>query len=306
MVSKYLISHARRGSSSVRGIPDGRAAALLAILAGLVGRKIMLRYFERAAFKKCSHIAAIPEHCEVPTVFVNFASENRMLHGCFVQVSTPDAPALCIFHGNSECLSEWLPVQTLLYAAGISSFVFDYSGYGFSSGRPTARNLRADAMAAYAHFRVATVNAAEHYVHGYSLGSGILLDVLNRLQPAPLGAVIAAGFSSARAAAIATGRVPSWLAWLLPNLWNNAARVRSLRVPLLLLHSRTDAVIPYSHSQHLARLARGANRLVTFEDLPHDAATNPAWLTTFWAPVIQYLHAGRLADLNFPAAHMNS
>lgn len=280
-----------------RGLPAGRAAAWLALLAAAaVGRQLLFRSVERAAFNTCPDLAVTPEQMGAPSVSLKFASEDRTLHGCFVQATALDAPALCVFHGNSECLSDWAPVQALLHAAGISSFVFDYSGYGSSTGRPTVRNLRADAKTAYAHFRAATPRAARHYVLGYSLGSGILLDVLHRLQPAPVGAVIGAGFSSARAAAVATGRVPGWMAWMLPDPWDNAARVCRLRMPLMLLHSRIDATIPYSHAQQLARVARCANRLITFEDLPHNAATNPDCLAAFWAPVIPYLRSDQLEE----------
>ncbi|CAG2134637.1 alpha/beta hydrolase [Cupriavidus plantarum] len=278
-------------------LPPARAAALLALLAAAaVGRQLLFRSVERAAFNTCADNAITPEQMGAPSVSLKFASGDRTLHGCFVQATAPNAPALCVFHGNSECLSDWAPVQALLHAAGISSFVFDYSGYGSSTGRPTVRNLREDAKTAYAHFRAATPRAVRHYVLGYSLGSGILLDVLHRLQPAPVGAIIGAGFSSARAAAVATGRVPGWMAWMLPDPWDNAARVCRLKMPLMLLHSRIDATIPYSHGQKLARVARCANRLVTFEDLPHNAATNPDWLAAFWAPVIPYLRSDELGE----------
>lgn len=270
------------------------AGAFALAAAAAVGRHLLFRSAERGAFVTCPDNAVTPTDLGTPSLPIKIASGDRLLQGSFVQAAAPDAPALCVFHGNSECLSDWAPVQALLHAAGISSFVFDYSGYGSSTGRPSVRNLRQDAMAAYAHFRAATPRASRHYVMGYSLGSGVLLDVLRRFRPLPVGVVIGAGFRSARAAAVVTGHVPAWVAWMLPDPWNNAARVCRMGLPLLLVHSRVDETIPYSHGEHLARVARCPNRLVTFDDLPHDAAIQEDHMGAFWAPVIEYLKTDRL------------
>ncbi|MGT2493835.1 hypothetical protein ACU4GD_33450 [Cupriavidus basilensis] len=52
--------------------------------------------------------------------------------------------------------------------------------------------------------------------------------------------MIAAGFTSAREAAVVTGRVPAWLARLLPEPWDNEMHLHRLQLPLLLVHSRAD------------------------------------------------------------------
>lgn len=268
-------------------------------VAASLGRWLVFRMMERDAFVTIPIGDVTPDHLGVPSRQYTFASGDRTLHASFVAAPDPSGPAVCVFHGDSESLTDWAPVQAMLHAAGIGSFVFDYSGYGASTGRPSVRNLRQDALAGYLQFIAATPAAARRHVMGYSLGSGILLDVIGRLRPSPDGAVIGAGFRSARAAAVVTGRVPAWLAWMLPEPWNNAARIRKLRMPLLLIHSRQDQTIPFSHGEYLARMARAPSRLEIFEDLPHNAAIEPAHAQAFWAPVIAYLQSG---DLGVAAA----
>jgi len=263
-------------------------------LAATLGRWLIFRAMERDAFVTGPLGDLTPDHLGVASRQTTFPSGTRTLHGSFVAAPERAAPTLCVFHGDQESLSDWAPVQAMLHAAGIGSFVFDYSGYGDSTGRPTVRNLRQDALAAYMQFLAATPDAVRRYVMGYSLGSGILLDIVGQLRPAPDGAVIGAGFRSARAAAVVTGRVPAWLAWMLPEPWNNAARIRKLRMPVLLIHSRQDQTIPFSHGEHLARMARAPSRLEIFEDLPHNAAIEPTYAAAFWAPVIAYLQTGDL------------
>ncbi|MCY1293825.1 Serine aminopeptidase, S33 [compost metagenome] len=225
----------------------------------------------------------------MPVRHTTFASGDRELHARFVPAARHDAPALMVCHGDNETLADWLPVQAMLAESGIASYVFDYSGYGRSSGRPSVRHLRQDAMTAYRQFLAAAPAASRRVVLGHSLGSGILLDVARHFAPQPDGYVIAAGFSSARRAAVQTGRVPAWAAWVLPDPWDNAARASRLDRPLLVVHSRADAVIAHGQAERVAAAARHLHRLVMHDAMPHDAAIEPDHIAAFWPPIVRYV-----------------
>lgn len=281
------------GPSYRRWLAGALGLAGLAVMAG-VGRLLLYRAIEREAFVPGQVGTLQPDDLGVVSRQFTFASGDRALHASWVAAPDPAAPVLGVFHGDEECLADWAPVQALLHAAGISSFVFDYSGYGTSTGKPSVRHLHDDALAAYQQFCAVAPQATRRYVMGYSLGSGVLLDVLDGLQPQPAGVIIGAGFCSARAAAVATGLVPRWLAWALPNPWDNIARMRRLKLPVMLIHSRRDETIPFRQGEHLARATGGPSRLVVFDDLPHNAAIEAPFMKTFWAPVIAWLQGGKL------------
>ncbi|MDQ0138714.1 alpha/beta hydrolase [Cupriavidus necator] len=269
------------------------AAAGMAVAAG-VARHLLFRALERKAFvppRDETSSAATPDNSTQTVRHATFASGDRTLHAAFMAVADPEAPALMVCHGDNECLPDWEPVQAMLASAGIASYVFDYSGYGRSTGRPRVRWLRQDALAAYEQFIAATPQSRRRVVLGHSLGSGILLDVARRFDPQPDGYVIAAGFSSARLAAVQTGRIPAWAAWLLPDPWNNAARASKLERPLLVVHSRDDAVIVPPHAERVASAARHLHALVMLDALPHDAAILPQHLDTFWPPILRFMDA---------------
>ncbi|WP_059413330.1 alpha/beta hydrolase [Cupriavidus basilensis] len=288
--------NSRGGTSKVHYWLAGGACVLLAAAAA---RHALLLAVESGAFepKPASAAGALtPDRLGAPSRQFAFASGARLLRASCVQAPRADAPALLIYHGDEENLSDWAHAQALLYRNGITSCVFDYSGYGASGGKPGVRRLREDGMAAYDQFLAATPRAARRYVMGFSLGSGALLDVAQALRPAPAGMVIAAGFTSARAAAVVTGRVPAWMARLLPEPWDNEERLRRSRLPVLVVHSRADDVIPFSHAERLARAAAGPRRLVALAALPHDAAIEPQWQEAFWAPVVAYLRSGNLGE----------
>ncbi|WP_416049094.1 alpha/beta hydrolase [Cupriavidus basilensis] len=271
--------------------------ACLLMLAAIARHALFLAVEEDAFEPKPAGAAdaMTPDRLGVASRQFAFASGARMLRASCVLAQGGDAPAVLIYHGDEENLSDWASAQALLYRDGISSCVFDYSGYGASGGKPGVVNLHEDGLAAYGQFLAMTPRASRRYVMGFSLGSGVLLDVISALRPAPAGLVIAAGFTSAREAAVVTGRVPAWIARLLPEPWDNEDQLRKSMLPLLLVHSRADEVIPFAHAERLERAAGGPSRLVALSALPHDAAIQPERQDAFWAPIVAYLRSGRLA-----------
>ncbi|WP_298231870.1 alpha/beta hydrolase [uncultured Azohydromonas sp.] len=264
-----------------------RAVVLLLALAALalLLRSVVFLVVEAAAFDTPPPGTQRPDALGVPSKQLTFLSGGRRLHASWVDAADARAPALLVFHGNDEELSQWAAVQARLHAAGIASFVFDYSGYGASDGRPTLARLRQDGLAAWRQFVALTPQASRRVVLGFSLGSAVLLDVAPQLQPRPQGLVIGAGFASAREMAVNVGLVPDWAAWLLPDLWNNEERIGEVTQPLLILHGRNDELIPVQDALRLCRAAPGPRRLVLLERLPHDAPLEPARSAAFWDEV---------------------
>ena len=264
-----------------------RAVVLLLALAALalLLRSVVFLAVEAAAFDTPPAGTQRPDALGAPSQQLTFLSGGRRLHASWVGAADARAPALLVFHGNDEELSQWAAVQARLHAAGIASFVFDYSGYGASAGRPTLARLREDGLAAWRELVALTPQASRRVVLGFSLGSAVLLDVAPRLQPRPQGLVIGAGFASAREMAVSVGLVPDWAAWLLPDLWNNEERIAEVQLPLLILHGRNDELIPVRDALRLCRAAPGPRRLVLLEHLPHDAPLEPARSAGFWNAV---------------------
>jgi len=270
------------------------AAALLVVLLAAAGPSLLLAWIERDAFVTPPPGTLTPDALGAPSRQLSFASGDRTLRASFVPVADPRAPALLVFHGNDEELSRWAAVQQRLHTAGIASFVFDYSGYGASSGRPGVARLRQDGLAAYQRFVALTPQAARRVALGFSLGSAVLLDVAGALRPAPDGIVVGAGFASAREMAVATGVVPGWAAWALPDVWNGEARLREpgKALPLLIVHGTRDEVVPVEHAFRLCEAARGPRRLVLLDGLSHDAPLLLREAEAFWQPVIGFVRSG--------------
>src|SRR3979490_1683539 len=70
-------------------------------------------------------------------------SGMRRLSAVYVSAGD-DPPAALICHGIGELVEYWGKVQGVLKGMGVSSLVFNYSGYGASSGKVSAANCEED------------------------------------------------------------------------------------------------------------------------------------------------------------------
>lgn len=267
----------------------------LLLLAIVFTPRLALLLVERTAFSPPPAGTVTPDMLGVWSEQFSFSSGDRQLRASWVPVANQEAPAVLIFHGNEENISRWAPVQRMLHDNGISSLVFDYSGYGASTGLPTVQSLEQDGLAAYNQFLFRTRRASHRYALGFSLGSAVLLDTVDRMQPRPQGMIIAAGFASARETVVSTGLAPWWIAKLLPDLWNNEERIRAVSVPVLIVHSSADEVVPFGDAERLCRAAGGAAQLVRAAPLLHDAPLEPGSLERFWQPIVDYIVDGAMS-----------
>jgi alpha-beta hydrolase superfamily lysophospholipase len=255
-------------------------------------RRFAFRAVER------SGLVVVPNGPETPATYgapyesVPVASGDRTLDAVLVRAAADTAPALLIFHGTAEAVSYWADTQALLYRHGVTSMVFDYSGFGRSTGRPSAANLEEDADAAYAEFVRRTDKRVRRYVLGYSLGTGVVLDAVPRFMPKPAGVVFAASYSSARDGAVKFGLIPGWATFLLPDMWNNVRDTRNLTQPLLVLQSDADQLFPLSMAKAVYDAATVPKQMVVLHGYRHeDGHQHPT--DDYWAPVVRFMMTPR-------------
>ncbi|MGC2298027.1 MAG: alpha/beta fold hydrolase, partial [Acidobacteriaceae bacterium] len=110
------------------------------------------------------------------------ASGKNVLDAVWVRpTAAPVRAVVLVCHGIGETVEHWVPVQELLAADGAASLVFDYSGYGRSSGRIEAAQCECDAIAAFEYLE-GLAPGASIAVLGFSLGSGIAAAVMRRVR----------------------------------------------------------------------------------------------------------------------------
>jgi alpha-beta hydrolase superfamily lysophospholipase len=268
----------------------GVAVMVLAVVfAGI--RRFAFLAVERRGLITTPNGPETPATFGAPFTTVAIKSGDRTLDAVLVRATADTAPALLIFHGTDEAVSYWADTQALLYRHGVTSMVFDYSGFGRSTGRPTMAHLEQDADAAYAEFSRQVGRRERPYVLGYSLGSGVVFEAIGRWTPQPAGVVFASSYSSARDGAVAFGLVPQWATFLLPDVWNNVRDARNLRQPLLVVQSDADQLFPVRMARAVFDAATVPKQMVVLHGYRHeDGHQRPT--DDYWAPVVRFLMMG--------------
>ncbi|MEA4861697.1 MAG: alpha/beta hydrolase [Victivallaceae bacterium] len=148
-------------------------------------------------------------------------------------------------HGNAEDLSTVLP----LVPPGCGVLVYDYEGYGASTGSPGEKECYRDIETAY-RFLIETqgIPPRKMVVYGFSVGSGPACYLAEKYPVG--GLVLESPFTS-------TIRVV--LPFTLPiDRFPNIDRIRKVRCPILIFHGTADHVIPLSHGKTLSEAAPGS------------------------------------------------
>lgn len=194
-------------------------------------------------------------------------SGNNLLDAVLVKpASNPARASLLICHGIGETVEHWLVVQHLLALEGVASLVFDYSGYGRSSGFFQAPQSEEDAVSAFLCLQRLT-SPIPVSVLGFSLGSGIAIAILSRVPADRL--VLCAAFTSLRNAAVSIG-LPRFLESLVPPIWIARNVLGTCSIPVLVVHGEKDRLFPVRMAAELAADCRSPSEFITVPRLSHN------------------------------------
>lgn len=186
---------------------------------------------------------------------VEFTTEDGIsLHGWFVPAAQARGVVL-FFHGNSDNISYVIDTLSTLHAIQFSVLVFDYRGYGRSSGSPSEQGTYADAQAAWRYLtQTRSIAPNDIIFFGRSLG-GAIASWLAAQHP-PRALIIESSFTSMLDLA---GAMYPWLPihWLSRVRYNSQAHLKNIHCPVLIIHSKQDELIPYKHALTLHRAIRG-------------------------------------------------
>ncbi len=163
------------------------------------------------------------------------------IFGWFVDAG-PTKPVLLWCHGNAGNVSHRLENIQLLYQRGISVFIFDYRGYGRSTGTPTEVGFYQDALVCYDYLIHERYLSPERLIaFGRSLGSGVAGEVA--VQRSTAGLIVEGSFPSIQAMSDHHYfGLPA--RWVMDVEFNLTQKVRALKVPLLVIHGERDSVVP--------------------------------------------------------------
>ncbi len=196
------------------------------------------------------------------------ASGNNILHALFMQpAEIPVKAVFLICHGIGETVFHWRVAQQLMAENGIASLIFDYSGYGQSSGWIEAKQCETDAIAAFT-FLSRRMPSVPITLLGFSLGGGVATAVMAKVAADRL--ILCASYTSLRKAAGCISALKP-LTFLVPKIWNTEEALRTCRIPVLVVHGEKDELFPPQMACSLAAACQSSCELILIPGLSHDA-----------------------------------
>jgi pimeloyl-ACP methyl ester carboxylesterase len=203
---------------------------------------------------------------------VSVEAPDATLRGWTYKAPHPDDPALLFFNGNAMSIDEYDSLYAGLAALGAHVTVFDYRGFGFSTGTADVMAFRQDALHLYQVTLLANPGR-KVVVFGYSLGTAMATFVAARFA---VSALILAGTIASAAEEVPVYAhdlgLPDRLAkYLVPSAevvetLDEVHYIARSTAPLLMLHGETDTVVPIEQGREV--FAASASTQKKFVSLP--------------------------------------
>jgi fermentation-respiration switch protein FrsA (DUF1100 family) len=192
-------------------------------------------------------LAATPQQIGLVFEDVELITEDEVrLHGWFIPSDNARGTVL-FFHGNAGNISHRLDSITTFNRMRLNVFIFDYRGYGRSQGQVTEIGTYRDAEAAWSYLvETRGIEASKIIVFGRSLGASIAAWLASQHTPAAL--ILESSFSSVPS--MAQQMYPFLpVKWLSRFSYDTRQYVSTIACPLLVVHSKSDEIIPYSEGR---------------------------------------------------------
>ena len=194
-------------------------------------------------------------------------ADGERLHGWWVKRRAAALGHVLLCHGNAGNVGDRILHATVLTAVGFDVLLFDYRGYGQSSGRPGEQETYRDARGALTCLlRQPDVDASRVLYLGESLGGAVAIELA--LAHPPAGLVLLSAFTSVRD--MARVHYPLIPTALVPDAYPSLRLIGLLRAPLLVLHGEDDAIVPVEHGRALFDAATDPKRLRIVPGVGHN------------------------------------
>lgn len=184
--------------------------------------------------------------------------DGESIHAWRVRATDPRG-ALVLCHGNAGNIEGRLDQARAFVAMGFDVLLFDYRGYGGSSGTPSEEGLYLDAEAALEALLAAGYRPNQIVAYGESLGGAVAIELARRH---PVGALVVEDTFTSMGDMAAD--VYPWLPvrLLLRYRFASIEKVGAVSVPFLVIHSPVDDLIPFSQGERLFAAAHGTKQLL--------------------------------------------
>lgn len=179
--------------------------------------------------------------------------DGAKTHAWFVPAPGEGRGVVLFSHGNYGNISDRVESVGIFRDMGFDTLVYDYGGYGKSSGSPSENRCYRDIRAAWRYLTEDRgVDAGQIILFGRSLGAAVTADLAVDVNAA--GVILESTFLSVPA--VAQELYKFYPVRLLSQIgFHTAKKVGRIESPILIIHSPDDELVPYRHGRKLYELA---------------------------------------------------
>lgn len=201
------------------------------------------------------------------TVFLDTA-DGEMIAGWWVPALQERAVVLYC-HGNSGNISHSVDIVKAFRKMGLSTFIFDYRGFGHSTGKPSERGLILDSEAAWKFLvEKKSVPREKIILFGSSMGGALASRLARLYNPGLL--ILESSFTSLND--VVKDSAPSWIPseYFVYGMYRTREYVKDVKCPVLIIHSKDDTLISVRHGMALYEAAKTEKEFMVIRG-PHGA-----------------------------------
>ena len=204
-------------------------------------------------------VLSTPEDLSLNFTNLKLKSHENTIHAWYVP-SMVNHGTVLFCHGNGGNLAHRLRTVQMWYSLGYSIMIFDYAGYGESTGEVSEKSCYDDVSTCYEWLIKKGVAKESIIAHGRSLGGGVASYIAQKHEISSL--ILESTFTSV--ADMAAHQFP-WLptSLLCRTEFPTFKRLGDYSGKLLILHSSEDQIIPYHMG--LANAKMGGVELITLQ-----------------------------------------
>jgi len=217
-----------------------KTALITSITIGLL--LLFLRYIEtRTLFYPTKEITAFPDRANLEYKDVYFkTSDNIKINGWFIPCK--DSKFLILFcHGNAGNISHRIGKVKFFHELGCSVFIIDYRGYGKSEGRASEAGFYKDAEAAYKYLLSQGISTEQIIGYGESIGGAVIVDLASKDEMKAI--ILDSTLTSVRDMIKSTYSFIPY--WVFSSRFDSERKIKSIKVPKLIIHSINDEIVPF-------------------------------------------------------------
>jgi fermentation-respiration switch protein FrsA (DUF1100 family) len=197
------------------------------------------------------------------------APDGETLHGWYF-ARTGSKKTIILSHGNGGCIDQRLALCPVLLQTGASVFLYDYEGFGKSTGSPTLANICDDGVAAFDYVaKNLRVPTSDIVLYGESIGAGVTSEVSTKRTPGAI--ILQSGFTSlAEAGADRVCFLKLYPSWVFPNpQLSNLEIMKHPHAPLLIIHGKKDDMLTYHYAERIMEAAAEPKQLLLLPEAGH-------------------------------------